>query len=406
MTFKTRLTTAIATGAVLLNALAPIALAQEVIVTGNGASSNNTVNLTSNSTTQVAQTNNATVTNVVNSTSNTGGNNAGFNTGGDVVVHTGNATTNVSVDNAVNKNVASLDCDCIAGGNTNVTIDGNGALSRNTANVTSNNTVYLGQSNVANVYNGVTANSNSGNNSAGFNTGGDVTVHTGSATTNVGVATAANANFASLGGGSATAGNGSSVVISGNGAGPVGLSSNTVNLTQNSALVLGQSNNANVTNAITANSNTGSNTAGFNTGGDVVVHTSDATTNVGVDNLVNFNAANVDCDCILGGFGLLKIAGNGALSANAINATDNSSTYFGQGNLAALYNAVNDNSNSGSNDVSFNTTKPLGDPTVWTGNSTSNAGVSNAANANYLNNGVNVTFNVAAVWAMLQGWFV
>ncbi len=109
MTFKTRLTTAIATGAVLLNALAPVALAQDATVAGNGASSNNTVNVTSNSNTTVAQSNNATVTNAVNSNSNTGGNTAGFNTGGNVGIQTGNATTAVSVETAVNKNVASLD---------------------------------------------------------------------------------------------------------------------------------------------------------------------------------------------------------------------------------------------------------------------------------------------------------
>ena len=40
MTFKTRLTTAIATGAVLLNALAPIAAADTITVSGNGAFSN------------------------------------------------------------------------------------------------------------------------------------------------------------------------------------------------------------------------------------------------------------------------------------------------------------------------------------------------------------------------------
>lgn len=402
MNFKTRLTTAIATGAVLLNALAPIALAQDVTVTGNGATSNNTVNVNNNSNTTVSQSNTANVTNVVNSTSNTGNNSAGLNTGGNVGIQTGNATTAVSVETAVNKNVVSLECNCVAGGNTNVTVDGNGALSVNTVNANQNNSTSLGQSNYANVYNEVNAGSNSGGNSAGLNTGGDVLIHTGSASTFVEVSTAANANFATLGGGSATAGNGSSVLITGNGA----LSTNTVNLNQNSALVLSQGNYASVFNAVSGNSNTGNNSAGLNTGGDVMIHTGDAWTGVSVDNLVNFNSANVDCDCISGGFGLLKLGGNGALSVNKINANDNSSTSFGQGNAADLYNSVYGDSNAGYNDISLSTGPAAGDPSVHTGNATSGTAVSNTANANLLNNGVNVSFDVFALWSLLHGWFV
>lgn len=402
MTFKTRLTTAIATGAVLLNALAPIALAQDATVTGNGALSNNTVNVNNNSTTVVSQTNYATVNNTVNSNSNTGNNSAGLNTGGNVAINTGSATTAVTVENAVNKNVASLDCDCVAGGNTNVTVAGNGALSNNTVNANNNSTTVLGQGNVANVNNTVNANSNSGGNSSGLNTGGNVAINTGSASTGVAVSTAANANFATLGGGSATsANNGSSAVIAGNGA----YSTNTVNLNQNSTLVLSQSNNANVSNAVNANSNTGNNSAGLNTGGDVMIHTGDAWTGVHVDNLVNFNSANVDCDCILGGFGLLKLEGNGALSVNKLNANDNSTAVFGQGSVAALNNAVNGNSNAGTNDIGLSTGPHAGDPSVHTGNSTSSTAVSNTANANVLNN-VSVNWDVLALWSLLQGWFV
>ncbi len=403
MTFKTRLTTAIATGAVLLNALAPVALAQDATVAGNGASSNNTVNVTSNSNTTVAQSNNATVTNAVNSNSNTGGNTAGFNTGGNVGIQTGNATTAVSVETAVNKNVASLDCECVSGGNTNVTIDDNGALSTNTANVLSNNNTVLSQGNVAHVYNGVNANSNTGGNSSGFNTGGNVGISTGAASTFVEVSTKANANFATLGGGSATsANNGSSVLITGNGA----LSTNTVNSTQNSAMLLAQSNNASVRNEVNGNSNTGGNNAGLNTGGDVMIHTGAAWTGVSVDNMVNFNSANVDCDCIMGGFGLLKLGGNGALSNNRINALDNSSSVFAQGSTAALHNAVNGNSNAGTNDIPFSTGPAAGDPAIHTGSATSGTAVSNTANANMLNNGVNVNFDVMALWSLLHGWLV
>ena len=47
MTYNKRIITAIATGAVLLNAMAPLALADTTLtVTGNGALSNNAVNVT------------------------------------------------------------------------------------------------------------------------------------------------------------------------------------------------------------------------------------------------------------------------------------------------------------------------------------------------------------------------
>src|SRR4051812_12922861 len=96
MTFKAKISTAIATGAVLLNALAPISFA-DTTITGNGAFSNNTANQTNASTTAVNQTNTGVVTNVVTSNTSTGNNSANFNTGGNTTIHTGDATNNVSV---------------------------------------------------------------------------------------------------------------------------------------------------------------------------------------------------------------------------------------------------------------------------------------------------------------------
>src|SRR3712207_5981283 len=109
MTTARRFTTAIATGAVLLNALAPVALAGEsngndLSIVGNGAYSTSNINVNSTSATVVNQTNNANITNNVSSKASTGGNNAGFNTGGDVRIVTGDARTRVDVNNAANLN--------------------------------------------------------------------------------------------------------------------------------------------------------------------------------------------------------------------------------------------------------------------------------------------------------------
>lgn len=399
MNFKSRLTTAIATGAVLLNALAPVAFAQDVTITGNGATSQNTVNSTSASNTTVSQNNTATVNNVVTSNATTGGNSADFNTGGNTTVKSGNATNNVGVSNALNLNKASVDC-CAAGNTANVTISDNGATSINTANVTNVNNTTLGQSNNAVVSNVVTANSTTGGNSASFNTGGDTAVVSGNASTTVDVVTKANANVANIGGGVVVPGPGGSVTITGNGAGSL----NTVNLTNTSSTVLGQTNYANVSNVVTANASTGGNSASFNTGGDTFVLSGDAKTNVGVHNLLNFNGADLDCGCLFADADL-KIGLNGATSINRINEVNADVLVAGQANLAALYNVLSENASTGGNSATFNTTGSDDDPLVWSGNAESNAGVSNAGNVNWLDNGT--VLSLPGDWSLVLSfsWF-
>src|SRR5204862_486379 len=84
--------------------------------------------------------------------------------------------------------------------------------------------------------------------------------------------------IATVGGSNGGAG-GSSVTISGNGA----FSDNDVALTQASAVVLDQSNNAHPDHTVTPKAQTGDNTETSNTGGNNGLKTGDATTNVGVN---------------------------------------------------------------------------------------------------------------------------
>lgn len=377
MTFKSRVTTAIATGAVLLYAMAPITLADTITVTGNGALSANAVNSTSNQTTVVNQTNNAAVSNNVSSSASTGGNSADFNTGGNTTIKTGDANNTVNVSTAVNLNKASVDpCACDSGA-ANVTISGNGALSENTANVGSNNSVVLSQNNNASISNNIDASSKTGANDAGFNTGGNTTIWTGNASTNVDVLNAANANIANVGGGAGAGNSSSSVNITGNGA----LSENAVDLFNNSAVVVAQDNNAAISNNVNADAKTGKNSADFNTGGSTLVKTGNANTDVNVDNLVNFNAADVNCGCVLGGVDV-KIGGNGAESLNVVDTEANNGLWVFGDNLAALSNDVDGVSKTGLNDAGFDTGHVNGDPTVWTGESNSSTSVSNTGNVN------------------------
>ena len=410
MTFKTRFTTALATGAILVNALAPIAMANTVTVSGNGVNSTNGVNVTNSSNTVVNQTNDANITNHVSSNASTGGNSSNFNTGGNTTINTGSATNNVNVTSAANLNQASLsNCASCNGSATNVTVSGNGVGSDNGVAVNNGNNVFLNQNNQANFNNKVNADSNTGKNDTSYNTGGDSVILTGNAKTNVTVGNMANANVAQLGGSNGTAGS-SSVIIKDNGVG----SNNGVTLNHDSAVVLSQDNNANIKNDVDANAKTGWNQSQFNTGGFTGISTGNATTDVAVDNMANFNAASLDCGCVLDGTDV-KVAGNGVGSDNGVDVSSDNAVFNDQANNARLHNDVNGDAKSGSNDLGFSTGDVMGDPVIYTGNAKSSTDVNNSGNVNVLDNGgntlhlpgnweVGTSFDLGGLWTLLHGW--
>ena len=381
MTIKAkRITTAIATGAILLNAISPVAFATEITVSGNGSSSDNVVKVSTSNSNVVKQNNNADVKNNVSSNASTGGNSSSLNTGGDVKIKTGDATSKTSVDNNLNTNKANVNNCGSCNGAADVTISKNGDGSENTVKINNANENFVYQDNNANVYNKVNADAKTGKNDADFNTNGDVKIVTGDATTKVSVGTTANKNVANIGGGNG-AGNGSSVTIYNNGA----FSDNSVKLNDYSAVVIDQDNKAKVNNDVDAKSDTGKNDADYNTGGDVKVKTGDAETKVKVNNKVNFNAADVDCECLLNDLDV-NVEKNGAKSDNKVKASDNSDLFVYEDNDAKLKNNVDGDAQSGKNDSDFNT----GDPKVKTGNATSKTDVENDGNVNLYNQGASL----------------
>lgn len=385
MTFKNRITSAIATGAVLLNALAPAALADEITVTGNGAFSDSAVKVESNNTTVVDQNNDAYVTNNVSSNANTGGNSASFNTGGETKIVTGDANSHVDVSTQANMNQAVLDdCATCRPGDLQVKVDGNGAYSDNNVKVNADNFVSLSQDNNAKISNNIDANTNTGKNDASYNTGGDTYIVTGDAKSHVAVDNMANANYAKIGGNSDSSKN-SSVTLSGNGA----FSDSIVKLNQDSVVVLDQYNRAKVYNDVKSNANTGKNDAAFSTGGETAIVTGHANSAVDIDNSVNFNAASIDCDCVLGDL-KVKIYGNGAYSYNSVKADLDNELFASQDNFAKLYNDVYSNAKTGYNDVSFSTGEADSDPLIATGNSWSATEISNEGNTNLFGEGMNL----------------
>src|SRR3989344_2301053 len=84
---------------------------------------------------------------------------------------------------------------------TTLEISGNGSGSDNDIKLDVDQTTVVEQNNYADVYNKIEAESETGDNDAEDNTGGDVSIKTGSADTSVTLSTTANANWAQVGGG-------------------------------------------------------------------------------------------------------------------------------------------------------------------------------------------------------------
>lgn len=150
------------------------------VVSGNGTGSQNSVSSSNSNQTNVSVSNNATVTNNIKIKANTGNNSADYNTGGNTVIKTGDIRVATIVDNGP-INTAKVKVQ--GNGNTTLSsylkIAGNGAFSEN--NIYSKNKSYtnIAVENNADILNNIKTILNTGNNSADYNTGGDVVIVTG-----------------------------------------------------------------------------------------------------------------------------------------------------------------------------------------------------------------------------------
>jgi len=382
---------AIATGSLIFSNFLPVALADLTLeISGNGSGSTNNVDLNVDTNTEVNQSNYADIQNDVNVSAQTGNNTANKNTGGDVSVDTGDSNVSVGVTNNANSNVAAIsDCGgCL--GDLTAKISGNGADSKNDVKVDSKSKTEVNQYNDAVVVNNVGVKSETGENEANKNTGGDVSVKTGDANVDdVSVTTQVNANRASVSGGSG--GSGLSLWITGNGAD----SDNLIDLKLDSKTEVNQSNYADIQNDVQVLADSGDNTANKNTGGDVEIDTGDADVDVSVDNMANFNMASIDGCCLMDG--TAKISGNGEGSTNDIKAKLASLLKGNQYNDLDCKGEIKDAcadvkvlSETGENEADKNTGDPGGDPSIETGDAGASIAVDNSANANGLTVGGDV----------------
>jgi len=400
--YKTRIATAIATGSVLLHALAPMTLAAtEIRITGNGSDSNNTANVSQNSSLNVVQNNTANVNNNVTVNATTGSNNANDNTGGDVEIETGDASTDVTVKNALNSNAADVQNCGACAGDTKVVISGNGSDSDNDVDLDQSHSTNVFQYNNADIDNDVDVDAETGDNDANDNTGGDVKIKTGDADTTVKIMTAANANSAVVGGGD-EAGEVSAYIV-GNGSD----ADNDVNLGFYSSLVLTQDNDADVDNDVDVDAETGDNDANDNTGGDVIIDTGDADADVTVDNMVNFNAADAGCGCVFDV--LAKIDGNGSDSDSEIYGNFGDATSLFQDNGADLDNDVDVDGDTGDNEADDNTgaVDGVSDPAITTGDADATVHTENSGNQNVIGSAdlpdFEFDFNMN-MWSLFMSW--
>jgi len=258
---------------------------------------------------------------------------------------------------------------------TTVEISGNGSDSDSTVAVQQSNNTVVEQNNTANISNNVNVKSNTGDNKANDNTGGDVSIKTGDSEANVAVSNTANSNQASVSGCCPTD---TSVKIAGNGT----KSNNDATVkTANDVKVL-QDNYANIDNDVDVDSETGDNEAEDNTWGDVAIETGDSDVTVTIANMANANWAAVTAGSNGGGTLGVEIVGNGSDSDNTVDVALGSTKLIDQDNDANISNSVEVDSETGDNDAEDNTG---GEVSIDTGDASATVDVSNMANFNAAN---------------------
>lgn len=441
-----------------------------IINSGNGADSSNSgaVTITDDNTTN--QTNTAVVENNLEVQSETGGNTADRNVGS-TTIETGDANVTGTIVNNVNTNIEGVAVaefnvedvhtgdllldfagNCISGcGVFDVSLEntGNGADSDNDLSLDSTTNNTTDQTNDATVFNNMTLEADSGNNSASRNTGGDSSIITGDANVAANVLTFANNNFsgnilygvvnifgdligdiildeatlAALGACGSCQGDITAKNI-GNGAGSENdiLVDNTVN---NEVF---QFNDANIENNLIMEAETGDNQTSQNTGGNSSIKTGNASVDAQVLNIANSN--------IVGGVWWLVIvneagqwvgkilgapdgtnfagssgtefvvdengeitavnSGNGADSTNNIGVSQETNNTTNQSNTANIVNNIELSANTGGNTSTKNTG---GNSSIKTGDAQIVANLVNFVNNNFAGGKVVVTVvNVFGSW--------
>ncbi|MBI2617194.1 hypothetical protein HYW55_03620 [Candidatus Gottesmanbacteria bacterium] len=245
-----------------------------------------------------------------------------------------------------------------------------GPFSNNTCTVNNTSNVTVNNVNDAQIINRVNSTSNTGNNSASYNTLGGSIV-TGNATNNTTVSSVANISTTNL-----TIGSGGSNNIAGNEiTGPY--SNNAAYINNRTRVDVYNSNTATVKNSVNATADTGNNSADYNTG-PATVQTGNSWLNLGV--LTHVNDSLTDLNLGAGGTGNNTAFNSttGPFSNNAAVINNDIYAYVNNVNDLQVKNRVNARALTGNNSASYNT---LGGD-ITTGNATAGVGVNTEGNIN------------------------
>jgi hypothetical protein len=231
-----------------------------------------------------------------------------------------------------------------------ITITGNGAESENTVKVDKPSESNVQQSNNAQISNNITTTTDTGDNSASNNTGGETNIQTGDAIQSTDIANDINTSVVDQTC-CPTAEPTSSVNISGNGA----KSENNASVQNTTQTTISVTQNATITNNIHQTANTGNNSAN-NNNGDVKIKTGNIISDLTINNNVNYSKVSVPAD-LSGEDNDVNIHGNGAESENNVNLKKNKNIEITQNNEALLTNEIKSIFNTGNNDALANVGK-------------------------------------------------
>src|SRR3989344_517177 len=199
-TFRKRLLAALSAGSMFLSLATPAMATTTITISENGVGSDNDAEVELSNDTTLVQNNAANVENKITSKSSTGDNSASYNTGGAVLISSGDAKSDVKVENLLNSNEAFVDC-CDQG-DLDIEISKNGVDSDNKVEVGDDrhhreeSGIAIYQTNYADVENDVESEAETGDNDAKYNPGADVLIGTGDATVDVAVDNMVNFNWA------------------------------------------------------------------------------------------------------------------------------------------------------------------------------------------------------------------
>jgi len=424
-----------------------------IVNDGNGTDSTNSGSIIIGDNNNTFQGNTAYVVNDANQETVTGNNSASENVGNSEIT-TGDANTTGTVVTAVNTNVDGVGVaefniaddhmgdiildfsgacfsSCLSG-DTEIVNTGNGSDSTNSGNVDStiNNNTF--QDNDAVIENNVLLSSDSGNNTADNNTGGNSEIRAGDANVSAGILNFANNNLAGnvvyavvniFGNlvGDIILPDGSfltccvtdaTLANSGNGSN----STNTANLDSTTNDETYQFNNVELENNLVLDASTGGNSVSANTGGDSSVTTGEIDIAAQVMNIANLNLVGGNYWLVLvneAGKWIGKIlgapdgsnvygseafeitvdengeivvlnSGNGSGSNNSGTVTQNTNNTIVQSNDAKIVNNVDLSANTGGNSASRNTG---GGSTITTGDANIVANIVNFVNNNIVGSG-------------------